>query len=235
MLILSGCQDKKVIKKENFIGKPFMEWPTIALTNEIAFVDTLYSNIGNVFLIDTGEDTLGITCKHIFFIFTEIPGLKTIDTGPTFIHWRFYPKNTQDPVIETEKMRNQNMQENIGQFNNIKDRDWLVFDIKTPVPDIYPLKIRYKPLKKGEIVYTFGWGYHQHDLSHPEINKLQCYKSMGDYYYMQSLSHNGSPEGKSGSPVIDKNGYLVGIVSGAEGNLTVIGSVSYLEKILANH
>jgi hypothetical protein len=32
----------------------------------------------------------------------------------------------------------------------------------------------------------------------------------------------------SGSPVIDKNGFLVGIVSGQEGNLGVMGGVKYL-------
>jgi hypothetical protein len=31
--------------------------------------------------------------------------------------------------------------------------------------------------------------------------------------------------------VIDKNGYLVGIVSGAEGTLGVIGSVNYLKEM----
>ena len=31
-----------------------------------------------------------------------------------------------------------------------------------------------------------------------------------------------------GSPVIDKNGYLVGIVSGQEGKLGVIGGIKYL-------
>ena len=35
----------------------------------------------------------------------------------------------------------------------------------------------------------------------------------------------------SGSPVIDKNGYLVGIVSGQEGRLGIMGAVPYLTKM----
>jgi hypothetical protein len=54
---------------------------------------------------------------------------------------------------------------------------------------------------------------------------------MGNYYYVKTLAEDVAPPGRSGSPVIDKNGYLVGIVSGAEGNLGVIGSVQYLKKL----
>lgn len=35
--------------------------------------------------------------------------------------------------------------------------------------------------------------------------------------------------------IIDKNGYLVGIISGAEGKLGVIGSVNYLKKMFEKY
>lgn len=54
---------------------------------------------------------------------------------------------------------------------------------------------------------------------------------MGNYFYTQTMTPNVQPYGRSGSAVIDKNGYLVGIVSGAEGNLGVIGSVDYLREM----
>jgi len=56
--------------------------------------------------------------------------------------------------------------------------------------------------------------------------------NLGDYFYTQTLSTDIHPAGRSGSPVIDQNGYLVGIVSGAEGKLGVMGSINYLKNIL---
>jgi len=46
----------------------------------------------------------------------------------------------------------------------------------------------------------------------------------GPCYYVNNLTENVDPAGRSGSPVIDANGYLAGIVSGAEGNLGVTGN-----------
>jgi len=54
---------------------------------------------------------------------------------------------------------------------------------------------------------------------------------MGNYFYVDTIESDGHPEGTSGSPVIDQNGYLVGIVSGAEGKLGVFGAVKYLKGL----
>jgi hypothetical protein len=55
---------------------------------------------------------------------------------------------------------------------------------------------------------------------------MQCFKNLGNYFYIKPSKNQ--PLGMSGSPVIDKNGFLVGIVSGQEGNLGVMGAVIYL-------
>ena len=107
-----------------------------------------------------------------------------------------------------------------------------MLELKNGKNEIFPLKIRFTPLEKGEIVYALGWSMYQENLSYPELTKLKCYRDEGNYYYVQTISKNSNQRGKSGSPVIDKNGYLVGIVSGAEGNLGVIGSVKYLANLL---
>jgi hypothetical protein len=111
-------------------------------------------------------------------------------------------------------------------------RDWILFEIDKKNPVLYPLKIRYTPVKTNEIVYAVGWGIKQEDNSMPALTKLKCYMNIGDYFYTQSLSPDIHPGGRSGSPVIDQNGYLVGIVSGAEGKLGVMGSINYLKNIL---
>lgn len=42
----------------------------------------------------------------------------------------------------------------------------------------------------------------------------------------------GDPAGTSGSPVLDRNGHVVGIVSGARGRLGVATSLDYLHGVL---
>ena len=232
LILILGCKKEIPTIKETWIEKPFTQWPSFALTNEISFKDTTYTDFANSFLINTGQDTLGISCKHIFMVFGNQLELNTIDLGTSFNYWKLYPKNDNKKSVSIKRLINANSEENIGQFNTLKVRDWILFEIDKNHSDLYPLKIRYTPIKTNEIVYAVGWGMQQNDNSKPALIKLQCFKNLGDYYYTQTLTTNSQPNGRSGSPVIDKNGYLVGIVSGAEGNLGVIGSVTYLKKML---
>lgn len=235
LLLILGCRNETPVTKEFWIEKPLSQWPNFALTNEICFKDTTFKDLANSFLINTGYDTLGISCKHIFMVFENQLGLKTIDLETNFNNWKLYPRNDSKKSVWVKRLINTNSNEKIEQFNTLKIRDWILFEINKDHSDLYPLKIRYAPVKANEIVYAVGWGVEQKDNSYPAVIKLQCFKNLGDYYYTKTLSPNIQPNGRSGSPVIDKNGYLVGIVSGAEGNLGVIGSVTYLKKMFETY
>lgn len=231
IILIAGCNTEETIEKEPWIEKPVSEWPTFALTNDISFSDTTFVGIANSFLVNTGKDTLAVSCKHIFIVF-QTPELTTIDLGEEFNYWNFYPKNDPSKKARSSQLINTNKQEPIGEFRTLKDRDWIILELDIKNKEIYPLKIRFQPLEKNEVIYAVGWGMNQKDNSFPAVTKLQCYRNEGNYYYVKTISTNTKPHGKSGSPVIDKNGYLVGIVSGAEGNLGVIGSIKYLQKLL---
>lgn len=228
IMLMFGCQNSPEVIKESWIEQPFSSWPDFALTNEISFTDTTYYDIANAFLIDTGFDTIGVSCKHIFMVFEHHLGLNSIDLGSKFNYWNMYPKNNKEKTVTLKRLINKNPNEMIGQFNTLKVRDWILFELEGQHNQLYPLKIRYTPVKSNEIVYAVGWGMLQKDNSKPELLKLQCFKNLGDYFYIKPLDLNIHPAGRSGSPVIDKNGYLVGIVSGQEGNLGVIGGIKYL-------
>jgi hypothetical protein len=230
LLIVLGCQNKeKPIEKESWIEKPTSQWPNFALTNTIKFKDTIYQNIANSFIVDTGYDTIAISCKHIFMVFKN-NNLSTIDLGNDFISWSMYPKGQIEKNVQLSQLINEDNHEPVGEFNTLKNRDWIIFKINHSNNDIYPLKIRITPLKKGEFVYSFGWG-HEQTSKFPSLIKMKMYENLGNYYYVLTETKNINPAGRSGSPVIDSNGYLVGIVSGAEGNLGVIGSVKYLLQL----
>lgn len=231
LLILAGCSKTPEPVIESWADKPRSEWPDFALTNKISFADTTFTDIANSFLVDTGKDTVAVSCKHLFMVFENRIGIETIDLGDSFQYWNIYPKNNPEESISLKKLINTNANEIIGQFNTLKARDWIIFEIDENNTSLYPLKIRYTPIKKHEVVYAVGWGSEQKDNSIPAIRKLQCIDNLGDYYYVKTITLNVLPNGRSGSPIIDKNGYLVGIVSGAEGKLGVIGSVNYLKKL----
>jgi len=227
LTVILGCRKKEpVAEKTEWIEKPVSEWPALVMTNAVGFADTTYRNIANAFLVDTGSDTLAVTCKHIFMVFREETN-NTVFLGDNFRNWEIYPKGQPGKSIRLGQLVNQNKNEATGVFNTLKSRDWLVFKIKDKNSGFTPLKIRQKPVSKGEIVFTVGWAFKQTSKT-PSLIKMQVYRNEGIYFYTQTLTQNVDPAGRSGSPVIDKNGYLVGIVSGAEGNLGVSGAVTYL-------
>jgi len=229
-----GCNNKNTLPKEVWTTLPMAEWPEITLKNHVTFTDTSFNNLGNAFLIDTGMDTLGITCKHLFIVFEWYAGAENISLSPGFVSWDMYSKNEPTKKINIKGLINENKQEAIGQFNTLKVRDWLILDVEENISDIYPLKLRFSPVAPNEIVYEIGWSKDQQTES-PSLIKHQCFKNFGSYYFMKTLSEETQFMGRSGSPVIDKNGYLVGISSGQEGNMAVIGSVRYLQEMMDKH
>lgn len=179
--------------------------------------------------MDTGEDTLGVTCKHVFMVFEKRHGLEHVDLGNLSVRWEMVSPERPGLVAETGRLVNADPEERIGAFNTLKVRDWLLFELEEVPEDVYPLKVRYAPVRKGEIVHAVGWSWEQERRDRPQRVELECFMQQGPYFYTRTLSEGARPEGTSGSPVIDAKGYLVGIVSGAEGNLGVIGSVEYLQ------
>ena len=237
LLLFSSCSTKETpVLKEPWIEKTVSEWPELVMTNVVEFSDTTYKNIGNAFLIDTGSDTLAVTCKHIFMLFRTETNNK-IDLYDNFRGWNIFPKGKTEKSLQLGNLINGNSNEETGEFNTLKSRDWIIFRLDEK-SKFTPLKIRTRPVSEGEIVYTVGWAYKQHTVF-PSLVKMQVYKNLGVYFYVNTLTQNVDAAGRSGSPVIDKNGYLVGIVSGAEGKLGVMGGVPYLiqqlDKYKINH
>ena len=186
-LIFLGCQNQeKPVEKEPWIEKPTSQWPNLVLTNTINFKDTVYKDIANSFLVNTGYDTIAVSCKHIFMVFRN-NGLNTIDLGENFLDWNMHLKGQNDKNIELDELINKNSQEVIGEFNTLKDRDCIIFNIAQQNKDIYPLKIRTNPIREGEIIYSFGWAYRQTSKT-PSLIKMKMFKDLGNYYYVQTLT-----------------------------------------------
>ncbi|UZO79563.1 serine protease [Aquimarina sp. ERC-38] len=94
--------------------------------------------------------------------------------------------------------------------------DWLIFSVKENKPNHKPLKFRTKPLKKGEDVYVVGWSY-KDTLGAQRIYEYKYDTTDGIYHQLIQVKGPTSLGGLSGSPVVDKKGEVIGLVtSGGE-------------------
>lgn len=227
----SGDSEAPILPREPWIDGPVPEWPDFALSNDVVFTDTAFSYLANAFAVDTGADTVGATCKHIFMVFENQRGVSTIALGDEFVEWSLRSSRDTTRVLTTRRLVNADPNEPVGGFASIKDRDWLVFELDGWSAGVYPLKVRYTPLEAGETVYAVGRSLAARHDPDPVPSPLRVYRAAETYYYVQPLDPSVDPEHTSGSPVIDGNGYLVGLVSGAVGRLGVVAGVAYLRQV----
>jgi hypothetical protein len=234
-LTLLACDPGPEQQTEAWATLPASEWPDIVLTNEVHFADTVFHDLANAFLVDLGADTVGATAKHIFMVIGDHRRLTSIDLGSDFVRWDLRSKRVKGAGLAGVELINQNPREPIGDFNSLKTRDWLVFKLTTTPGDVQPLRLRSTPLKKGDTAYVVGRSLANRQNAQPTVVPLRIYQDVGPYYYVQSLESGADPVGTSGSPVIDENGHLVGIVSGAAGKLGIVCSLEYLIQVIERH
>lgn len=227
-------------QKESWVDKPISEWPKIALINEVQFkngdryVHPSFKYAGTGFLIDNGKDTLAATGKHILWI-AKNKQSKATEVNAALKEWVMRPKgDTQDSAV-IGKLLNEDPNEVLeGKGSTIQDRDWIVFTVKKSSSNLYPLKPRYTQVKPGEKVYILSCAY---DDSLCTVHEGKVYQKYGmDILIERDMkTHKG---GCSGSPVIDANGYLIGIITGSAGskvgNVSVAISNEYLKDVLDN-
>lgn len=220
---------------ESWVDRPVADWPDFALSNEVVFADTTYSFLANAFAVDTGADTVGVTCKHIFMVFRNQRDAESIALGDDFRAWTLRSSRDTARVLPTRRLINADPSEPIGDFAGIKSRDWLVFELEGWTDGIYPLKLRYTPVERGDTIYAVGRSLSGRHDPDPVPSPLRVFRAESTYYYVQPLDRGVDPVHTSGSPVIDENGYLVGLVSGAVGQLGVVAGVEYLRTVLDRH
>lgn len=227
-------------QKESWVDKPISEWPKIALINEVQFkngdryVHPSFKYAGTGFLIDNGKDTLAATGKHILWI-AKNKQSKATEVNAALKEWVMRPKgDTQDSAV-IGKLLNEDPNEVLeAKGSTIQDRDWIVFTVKKSSSNLYPLKPRYTQVKPGEKVYILSCAY---DDSLCTVHEGKVYQKYGmDILIERDMkTHKG---GCSGSPVIDANGYLIGIITGSAGskvgNVSVAISNEYLKDVLDN-
>ena len=229
-------------QKEKWTTYPKQQWPPIALTNNVLFkngdryIDPSFTYAGTGFLIDNGTDTLAATAKHVLWI-AKNKKATTVQINHDMQQWIMKPKGSTKDSVLIDKLINEDSAEILeGQASTIIDRDWLVFSVKNVVGNIVPLKPRYSPLVTGEKVYIPGCAYNDSTCMVYE-GKVLRKEGMDILIECNMKEHMG---GSSGSPVIDANGFLIGILSSGAmdnktgKNVTIAVSTEYLYNVLHN-
>lgn len=227
-------------QKEPWVDLPKDKWPVIALTNHIQYkngdryVAPSFTYAGTGFLINTGNDTLAATAKHVLWI-AKNKKSKFVQVNNELATWTMMPKGDSVHVAVIDRLINEDSTEILeGNANSILERDAIFLSVKHASPNIYALKPRYTEVKPGEKLYIFSCSYNDPTC---KIFEGKVYKKLG----MEILIDRNMQEmqgGSSGSAVIDANGFLVGIISssasyGKEGKgVSVAISTEYLRDVL---
>lgn len=210
ILLLVGCSSTSKL-----------ETKSIGLINNISYLDSSFNNpnASNGFLVEYKHKTYGITAKHILMI-AKTDKMEFADFQGELKEWKMHPKNDETSYVIMDKLLNLNRTDSLTwdyMYNNWENyNDWLVFSIKENNTNHVPLKFRGKPLEKGEIVNVIGWSYSDTTGS----QRVYTYKydnTNGNYHNLIQINGPKSLGGLSGSPIIDEQGKLIGLVtSGGE-------------------
>ncbi len=227
-------------QKEPWVSLPKDQWPQIALTNNVQFkngdryIDPSFVYAGTGFLIDNETDTLAATAKHILWIAKNRKS-KAVVLNEDLKEWTMTPKGNPQDVIVVDRLINEDSSEILeGSESSILERDWIVFSLKQSSEEITPLKPRWGLVQPGEKVYIISAAYKDPVA---KVYEGKVLKQQGMDILLERNAGEHLP-GSSGAPVVDANGYLIGIISssstdGKSGKaVSVVSSTEYLKEIL---
>jgi hypothetical protein len=241
LLVLLSFPFSAIAQQQDWISMPSGQWPSIAMINEVwynrgeRYVHSSFEYAATGFLIDTGKDTLAATVKHVLWI-AKTKSMKTVDLND-LQRWIMHPKgNLKDSVVIDYLINRDSTEILEGPASSITQRDWLVFKTKYVSPNIQPLKPRFNPVHVGERVRYFGCPYNNKNCVTYEcvIVAIEGNK------IIFSMPKDANVGGASGSPIVDQNGFLVGILGGSSANKNtnepaLYGiSTRYLQRVLTS-
>lgn len=225
----------------SWISLPRKQWPTIALTNHVYFengdryIHPSFDYAGTAFLIDNGDEILGVTAKHVLWIARNKKTNK-VQINSDLGRWIMKPKGNSSDSVVIDKLLNEDSTEVLeGPASTILERDWLIFSIKSRSRKIHPLTPGYTPVKPGETVYIIGNPYGDSTV---QVLESRILNKLGMDILIEQLPDKPIP-GLSGSPVIDSNGFVIGIFSSTSTDaitgkdVYVATSTEYLRDVLA--
>ncbi|MBX2876430.1 MAG: tetratricopeptide repeat protein [Saprospiraceae bacterium] len=216
------------------------DWQKIAMINEVwykdgsRYVHSSFEYAGTGFLLDTGQDTIAITAKHILWI-AQPKQLETVAINGEIDKWWLHPKGDSTIGVYLDQLLNEDAEEMLGgPSGTIGQRDWLIFSIKEKLGNLPALKARYTPVEEGEKLFYPACPYQSKDCI---LGEAEVLSAKGNRIVF-TKEVPGFIGGASGSPLVDSQGRVVGVLGGTSvhpdnGDPALYGiSTHYLKKVL---
>ncbi len=227
LFILFSCSSQEKVTKKSSIEawkiNNYVDSVQILLTNKFQLNDS-FGYGASSFLLQSKNDTLLCTAKHLIEEpMGFVPKIRTDSFNINFKYWKAYPRqnNLSNDTINCTRLINE----------TITDVDIIIQDcIIGEKNDIQILKPRFTRAKPGESFEIIGCEYSDTDCyQHKFSAKFDAYED-GKIGVVSEL--NFSPGEFSGAPVIDSNGFVIGVVStGGEIHGKLYLSIEPLSKI----
>lgn len=214
--------------QDRWVDRAPSEWPHIAMINQIEYSDANHPVAGCAFLLDTGDEILAATAKHVLRYFKS-KSMSSVSFRGALKTWRMFPKDTPSSVTVVEKLINENEEEPLDRIP--AGKDWLLFTVREYPDNIQPLRLRSTPLQAGDKVFIIGWRYTDEGTQKIYTGSYVEKDDGSVLISTEALTDNTVP-GLSGAPVIDANGYVVGLMSSKAGKMERLASVDYPRAIL---
>ena len=228
-LIIANSYLAMAIEQQQFSG-----------INQLTFYNDKFNKefVGNGFLIKHKSKIYAVTVKHAL-LEAQTPKMKKVYIKDHIKSWQIHPNKVTGKEVVLGKLINSDKNEAIDM--KVLKKDWLVFELESNNSNLVPLELRKLALVKGERLTAYGCSY---------ANQAICIQDKYDGHYISSEANNlrvdmsdldlSQLRGLSGSPVVDRNGLLVGIVSNVmksksgEGFDFAPANLNYLLDVLVN-
>ncbi|WP_286232960.1 trypsin-like peptidase domain-containing protein [Thalassotalea sediminis] len=194
--------------------------------------------VGNGFLLKHNNKLYAVTVKHTL-LEAKTPEMKTVSIKNHIRDWRIHPNQSPDQYVKLGKLLNADGNEAINM--KILEKDWLVFEVIENKSPLAILTLRSTPVPAGETLTAYGCSY---------VNQETCQQDIYTGTFLSAEPNNlriampnltfNKLSGLSGSPVLDNQGQVVGIVSNIMKSSTGEGfdfapaNLKYLKTILAD-
>jgi V8-like Glu-specific endopeptidase len=194
-----------------------LEKRPIGFINNVSFNNPSFNkpNAANGFIVQYKSKTYAITAKHVLNL-AKTDKMKFVDFEGELKQWKMHPKNDPSQYVILDQLLNTNKTDSLtwSYMDNNWDNynDWLVFSIKENKTKHKPLKFRTDLLIKEENMFVIGWSY-KDSIGTQRVYEYKFDKVEGNYYNLKQIKGPKSLAGLSGSPVVDKKGNVIGLVT----------------------
>lgn len=211
IVVRSDDVDPATEKKQKPLAwskKPVNEWPQLVLTNEARFRGhSPLSGASSFLMLMSDNDVVLVTARHLIGADGGVkPDVKLADFDAVLTGWEAFPRTKPKARIAMSSLA---FPPEAGMRH-----DWLLLRLKEPRGDLpaTPLRPRIKRAEVGDVAFLIGVPYSD-VKSAQNVYKGKVTTRPSRNYFELEFEPAVKLAGFSGAPVVDKDGYLLGMMT----------------------